>query len=44
MDVEGTPNSCNKRDLVHKLKDLQDDQVYYLVYTRTKTANELNKE
>ena len=40
----GTPCSFNRRDLAQKLSDLQDDQVYYLVYTRPKTQFELNQD
>ena len=41
-DMDGTPNSFNKKDLVTHLPDLQADLIYYLVYTRPKTQHELN--
>ena len=44
-DLEaGSPNSFNKKDLVFKLQDLNESQVYYVVYTRSKSAKEISQE
>ena len=40
-DMCSTPNSFNKRDLVQKLTDFSEKEIYYLVYTRSKTPSEL---
>lgn len=40
----GSPNSFNKKDLVFNLKDLNESQVYYVVYTRSKSAKEISHE
>ena len=40
----GSPNSFNKKDLVFKLADLNESQVYYVVYTRSKSAKEISQE
>ena len=45
LDLEaGSPNSFNKKDLVFKLQDLNESQVYYVVYTRVKSAKEISHE
>ena len=44
LDADGTPNSFNRRDLVQGLLSLAEDQVYYLVYLRTKTQQERHNE
>ena len=45
LDLEaGSPNSFNKKDLVFKLQDLNESQVYYVVYTRSKSVKEISQE
>lgn len=40
VDEGGTPNSFEKKDLVTTHAAVEEDQIYYLVYTRHRTQDE----